>query len=129
MKLEQLSRSNQRSGTGIIKTLARSCENVSYVICEQQRRRSACASAQSDQHLSCSFFDSMICILAIFEVWVFLLASATEQPGLNLTWSKISEDTFSRDVAQVVSNQKKPNSKIKIKTCSVQSNQVCDSRN
>ena len=30
---------------------ARSCENVSYDICEQQRCRSACASAQSDQHL------------------------------------------------------------------------------
>ena len=28
--------------------------HVSYVICEQQRRRSACASAQSDQHLCCS---------------------------------------------------------------------------
>ena len=33
---------------------ARSCENVSYAICEQQRRRSACASAQSDQRLCCS---------------------------------------------------------------------------
>ena len=33
---------------------ARSCENVSYAICEQQRCRSACASAQSDQHLYCS---------------------------------------------------------------------------
>ena len=33
---------------------ARSCENVSYAICEQQRRRSACASAQSDQRLYCS---------------------------------------------------------------------------
>ena len=32
---------------------ARSCENVSYAICEQQRCRSACASAQSDQHLCC----------------------------------------------------------------------------
>ena len=31
----------------------RSCENVSYAICEQQRCRSACASAQSDQHLCC----------------------------------------------------------------------------
>ena len=29
-------------------------ENVSYVICEQQRRRSACTSAQSDQRLCCS---------------------------------------------------------------------------
>ena len=33
---------------------ARPWENVSYVICEQQRRRSACASAQSDQRLCCS---------------------------------------------------------------------------
>ena len=32
----------------------RSSENVSYDICEQQRRRSACASAQSDQRLCCS---------------------------------------------------------------------------
>ena len=32
---------------------ARSCENVSYAICEQQRHRSASASTQSDQHLSC----------------------------------------------------------------------------
>ena len=33
---------------------ARSCQNVSYAICEQQRCRSACASAQSDQHHCCS---------------------------------------------------------------------------
>ena len=33
---------------------ARSCENVSYAICEQQRCRSACAIAQSDQHFCCS---------------------------------------------------------------------------
>ena len=36
------------------KTWARSCENVSYATCKQQRHRSACASAQSDQHLCCS---------------------------------------------------------------------------
>ena len=29
-------------------------ENVSYIICEQQRQRSACASTQSDQRLCCS---------------------------------------------------------------------------
>ena len=46
--------------------------------------------------------DSMICILAVSKVGVFLLASVAEQAGLNLTWSKISEDTFSRDVAQIV---------------------------
>ena len=33
---------------------ARPWENVFYAICEQQRRRSACASAQSDQRLCCS---------------------------------------------------------------------------
>ena len=58
---------------------ARSCENLSYVICEQQRRRSACASAQSDQHLCCSLlrqYDMYTCyiqsvrILASFCSWV-----------------------------------------------------------
>ena len=29
-------------------------KKLSYVICNQQRRRSACASAQSDQRLYCS---------------------------------------------------------------------------
>ena len=43
--------------------------------------------------------DSMICILAISKVSRFSLASVAEQAGLNLTWSKIPEDTFSRDVA------------------------------
>ena len=33
---------------------ARSCENVFYAICKQQKHRSACTSAQSDQHLCCS---------------------------------------------------------------------------
>ena len=33
---------------------ATSWENLFYVICEQQRRRSACASAQSDKQLCCS---------------------------------------------------------------------------
>ena len=33
---------------------ARPWENVSYAICEQQRRRSACTHAQSDQRLCCS---------------------------------------------------------------------------
>ena len=38
----------------IHKVWARSWENVSYGMCEQQRRRSACASGQSDQRLYCS---------------------------------------------------------------------------
>ena len=31
----------------------------------------------------------------------FWLASVAEQAGLNLTWSKIPEDIFSRDVFQL----------------------------
>ena len=46
--------------------------------------------------------DSMICILAISEVSRFQLFSVAEQASMNLTWSKIPEDTFSRDVAQLV---------------------------
>ena len=38
----------------MINTWAGPWENVSYVICEQQMRRSACASAQSGQRLCCS---------------------------------------------------------------------------
>ena len=72
-----------------------------YVICDQQRRRSACASAQSDHHLCFRCLDSMICILAISKVSRFYLASVAEQACLNLTWSKISVDTFLRDLAQM----------------------------
>ena len=43
----------------------------------------------------------MICILAISKVSRFLLASVAEQVGLNPTWSKISKDTFSRNVAHI----------------------------
>ena len=55
-----------------------SYENVPYTICEQQRRRSACASAQFDQHLCCSLlrqYDMYTCyiqslkILASFCSW------------------------------------------------------------
>ena len=62
----------------LLTTWARSCENVSYAICKQQRHRSACASAQSDQHLCCSLlrkYDMYTCniqrfkILASFSTW------------------------------------------------------------
>ena len=45
---------------------------------------------------------SMICVLAISKVSRFLLASEGGQAGLNVTRSKIPEDTFSRDVAQIM---------------------------
>ena len=45
--------------------------------------------------------DSMICILAIAKVSRLYLVSVAEQAGLSLTWSKIPEDTFSRDMAHM----------------------------
>ena len=45
--------------------------------------------------------DSIICILTLSEVSGFWPVSVAEQAGLNLTWSKISEDTFLRDVAHI----------------------------
>ena len=41
------------------------------------------------------------CILAISEVSRFQLASVAEHDGLNITWSKIPEYTFSRDEAHM----------------------------
>ena len=46
--------------------------------------------------------DSMICILAISKVSRVYLASIAEQVGLNVTWLKIPEDTFLRDMAQIL---------------------------
>ena len=39
-----------------------------YAICEQHRRRSACASVQSDQRLCLSCLDSIIPLLAIADI-------------------------------------------------------------
>ena len=56
---------------------ARSCENVSYAICKQQRCRSACASAQSDSTFVVRCLDSTIRILAISKVsWCLVASSA-----------------------------------------------------
>ena len=45
--------------------------------------------------------DSMTRVLAISKVSRFYLASVAEQAGLNLTWSKIPEDTFPIDGSQI----------------------------
>ena len=59
-----------------------------YAICEQQRRRSACASAQSDQHFVVRCLDNIIPIVSIFAISCLSLASVAEQTGLRVTWSK-----------------------------------------
>ena len=73
--------------------------HVSYGICEQQRCRLACASAQSDQHLCCLLlrqYDIYTCSIKSFTI---LASFVAEQAGLNLTWSKIPKDTFLPDIA------------------------------
>ena len=64
-----------------------------YAICEQQRRRSACASAQSDQRLYCSLH-SIIPPVSILEISSLYLVSMTEQTGLNVNWSETPKTGF-----------------------------------
>ena len=47
------------------------------------------------------YLDSVKCMLALSKVSRFWLVPVAEQAGLNLTWSKIPEDTFLRDVAHI----------------------------
>ena len=43
-----------------------------FAICEQQRSRSACASAQSNQRLVIRYLDSIISVLSICKISIFL---------------------------------------------------------
>ena len=74
---------------------------MSHVICEQQRRRSACASAQSDQRPRFRFLDSIISLDSIAEISRLELASVAAQAGLCLAWSETPEDKFLRVVAHL----------------------------
>ena len=65
-----------------------------YAICEQQRRRSACASAQSDQRLCFRCLDSIISVVSIYEISTLYLASVAAHVGLSLTWSKTPKTGF-----------------------------------
>ena len=82
---------------------ARPWENVSYAICEQQRCRSACASAQSDQCLCCSLprqNDTSSLYIRNFKILAGLCSS--EQVSLWVAWSETPEDTFSHGGAQLL---------------------------
>ena len=59
-----------------------------FVKCEQQVRRSACASIQSDQRIDFHHLESIIAKPATCIVSIFLLISVAEQAGLSLTWSE-----------------------------------------
>ena len=59
-----------------------------YAICEQQRRRLACASPQSVQHFVVHCLDSVIPVLVIVEI------SSAEQAGLSLNWLQMPKTGF-----------------------------------
>ena len=64
-------------------------------ICEQQRCRSACASAQSDQHLCCSLLRSYITpLVSISKLSRLWLVSVAEQVSLSLIWSQTPKIGF-----------------------------------
>ena len=71
-------------------------------ICEQQRRRSVCASAQSDQHLCFRCLDSIIPFISISKISSLWLASVAAQAGLSYLVEN-PEDRFSRDEARMMS--------------------------
>ena len=65
-----------------------------YAKCEQQRRRSACASTQSDQHLCYRWLDSIISLVSISEISSLYIASVAAQAGLCLTWPQSLKTGF-----------------------------------
>ena len=69
-------------------------ENLSTEICEQQRRRPACASAQTDQCFCYSILESNKSNLNAREISIFLLVSAAEETGLCLTLSETPKPGF-----------------------------------
>ena len=76
-------------------------------ICEQQRTRSACASAQSDQHLCCSLlstYNAYTCEIQTFKP----LASLCSWAGRFESYLvRNPEDRFSRDVAHLIMTVRK----------------------
>ena len=64
-----------------------------FAICEQQRRRLACASAQSDQHLCFRCLDSIIPLVSISENASLHLVSVTVQTSLS-PWSQTPKTGF-----------------------------------
>ena len=59
-----------------------------YAKCKQQRRRSACASTQSDQRLVVRCLEGIIPLTSIYEISSLYLVSAAEQADLSLPWSQ-----------------------------------------
>ena len=65
-----------------------------FVICEQQRRRSACTFVQSDQLLCFHILDSILPHVSISQILSLYLASLAAQAGLCLTWLQTLKTGF-----------------------------------
>ena len=65
-----------------------------FAIFEQQRRRSAFASAQSDQRLCFRGLDSIKPLVSIAEISSLCLTSVAAQAGLSLPWSQTPKTGF-----------------------------------
>ena len=65
-----------------------------FAICEQQRRRSACASAQSGSVFLVRYLGSIIPLVSISEISSLYLASLAAQAGLCLTLSQTPKSGF-----------------------------------
>ena len=74
---------------------------MSYVIYEQQRRRSPCADSLISTFVVCCL-DSVMSLVSVTKISSLMLATAAEQASLSLTWSETPEDMFSHDEAQLI---------------------------
>ena len=71
-----------------------------FAICEQQRRRSACPPAQSDQHFVVRCLDSIIPLVSISEISSLCLASLAARQFMSYLVAN-PEDRFSHNEAQM----------------------------
>ena len=69
-------------------------ENTSSKVCEQQRRRTACISLHTVQHLFFHLLENIISKLATREISLFYLVYVAEQAGLGMTWSEATKTGF-----------------------------------
>ena len=77
-------------------------ENLSSEVCEQQRRRPACASAQSDQRLCYSRFGKNHILACYRRTFNFLASLCSCGDWFECGFVRNPEDRFSHDEAQML---------------------------
>ena len=65
-----------------------------FRVCEQQMRRPACVSTQSDQRICYLLMENIISRLTTSEISIYWLVSVAEETGLSLALSKIPKTGF-----------------------------------